>query len=63
VYIAPKVLGSAGAACVSEALRGLTQEISLCHVQIKAFGDDVRISGLLEKSAPPEEIRAHENLS
>jgi diaminohydroxyphosphoribosylaminopyrimidine deaminase/5-amino-6-(5-phosphoribosylamino)uracil reductase len=62
VYIAPKVLGSAGAACISQALMGFGREIGLRHVRIKAFGDDVRIRGLLEKSAPPEEICGHENL-
>ncbi len=51
VYLAPKLLGSAGAAGLGPPLADLTHEIGLQDVQIKAFGDDVRISGRLEDGA------------
>ncbi len=48
VYIAPKLLGSAGTACLDQPLANLAHEMGLHHVQIKPFGGDVRIRGTLE---------------
>jgi len=47
VYIAPKILGSQGAAYVGEPMVELSQEIGLRHVDTKVFGQDVRVSGRL----------------
>ena len=47
VYVTPKLLGCAGQADISLALAGLTHKISLSDVEIKAFGPDVRIRGLV----------------
>jgi diaminohydroxyphosphoribosylaminopyrimidine deaminase/5-amino-6-(5-phosphoribosylamino)uracil reductase len=47
VYIAPKVLGADGTAFIGEPMTDLMQGIGLDHVQIKAFGDDVCVRGLL----------------
>jgi diaminohydroxyphosphoribosylaminopyrimidine deaminase/5-amino-6-(5-phosphoribosylamino)uracil reductase len=57
VYVAPKVLGSGGTASISEPMAVLKQVVGLRHVQIKALGDDVRISGRLENSLMPEKVR------
>ena len=46
VYVSPKILGAAGAASIDGAMADLVQAIQLSHVNIKAFGEDVRISGL-----------------
>ncbi len=59
VYIAPKILGADGTAFIGEPMTDLMQGIGLDHVQIKAFGEDVRIQGLLadasiQPSAPVE---------
>ena len=51
VYIAPKVLGAAGTADIGEPLTRLDRVIGLHHVQSKAFGEDVRISGRLESGS------------
>ena len=48
VYIAPKILGSTGTADIGAPLTRLDRVIGLHHVQSKAFGEDVRISGRLE---------------
>ena len=45
VYIAPKVLGGAGAADIGQSLSDLESELSLHHVQVKSFDNDVRITG------------------
>ncbi len=61
IYIAPKLLGSAGTACLDQPLADLTREIGLHEVEIKSFGDDVRIRGRLENRAIVASIRAGEN--
>jgi diaminohydroxyphosphoribosylaminopyrimidine deaminase / 5-amino-6-(5-phosphoribosylamino)uracil reductase len=47
VYIAPKVLGAGGTAPIGAPLQNLEHAVGLQHVQIKSFGDDVRITGRL----------------
>jgi len=46
VYISPKVLGAGGTASIGESMVDLRQAVQLSHVAIKAFDEDVRISGL-----------------
>jgi diaminohydroxyphosphoribosylaminopyrimidine deaminase/5-amino-6-(5-phosphoribosylamino)uracil reductase len=46
VYIAPKILGGCGEADVSQSMVELTAGAGLHYVDIKRFGDDVRITGL-----------------
>jgi len=46
VYVAPKILGAGGVAWIGEPMADLMRAIQLSHVSIKAFGEDVRISGL-----------------
>jgi diaminohydroxyphosphoribosylaminopyrimidine deaminase/5-amino-6-(5-phosphoribosylamino)uracil reductase len=46
VYIAPKILGTKGIADITGPMAELTQAVGLHHVDIKRFGDDVRLSGL-----------------
>jgi diaminohydroxyphosphoribosylaminopyrimidine deaminase/5-amino-6-(5-phosphoribosylamino)uracil reductase len=45
IYIAPKILGSRGTACISESMGCLSCAMGLRHVRIKAFGEDVCLSG------------------
>ncbi len=47
VYIAPKILGADGTAFIGEPMTDLMQGIALDHVQVKTFGEDVRLRGLL----------------
>jgi len=47
VYIAPKILGADGVAFIGEPMTDLMQGIALDHVQIKTFGDDTCMRGLL----------------
>ncbi len=47
VYIAPKILGADGTAFIGEPMADLMQGIGLEHVQIKTFGDDMCMRGLL----------------
>jgi len=47
VYVAPKILGADGAVFIGESMTDLMQAIGLDHVEIKAFGNDVRLKGLL----------------
>jgi diaminohydroxyphosphoribosylaminopyrimidine deaminase/5-amino-6-(5-phosphoribosylamino)uracil reductase len=47
VYIAPKILGADGTAFIGEPMTDLMQGIGLDHVQIKTFGDDMCMKGLL----------------
>lgn len=47
VYIAPQILGAAGAAYIGTPMAELVRVVNLHHVDITAFGGDVRISGLL----------------
>lgn len=46
VYIAPRILGGCGASDVSQSMAELTAGFGLHYVDIKRFGEDVRISGL-----------------
>jgi diaminohydroxyphosphoribosylaminopyrimidine deaminase/5-amino-6-(5-phosphoribosylamino)uracil reductase len=46
VYIAPKILGTQGSADITGPMAELTQAVGLHHLDIKRFGDDVRLSGL-----------------
>jgi diaminohydroxyphosphoribosylaminopyrimidine deaminase/5-amino-6-(5-phosphoribosylamino)uracil reductase len=46
VYIAAKILGMKGIADITGPMAELTQAVGLYHVDIKRFGDDVRLSGL-----------------
>jgi len=50
VYIAPKILGQQGNVNITEPMAELSEAVGLHYVNIKHFGDDVRITGLLEKS-------------
>lgn len=50
VYIAPKILGAQGSADITSLMAELTQAIGLHHVDIKRFGDDIRLTGLTEKA-------------
>jgi diaminohydroxyphosphoribosylaminopyrimidine deaminase/5-amino-6-(5-phosphoribosylamino)uracil reductase len=54
IYIAPRILGAQGSADITGPMAKLTQAIGLHHVDIKRFGDDVRLSGLTAKT--PSEI-------
>jgi diaminohydroxyphosphoribosylaminopyrimidine deaminase/5-amino-6-(5-phosphoribosylamino)uracil reductase len=63
VYVAPKLLGAGGTASLSEPMAVLEQVIGLHHVQIKAFGDDVRIRGRLENNPAPEPVGENGNPS
>jgi diaminohydroxyphosphoribosylaminopyrimidine deaminase/5-amino-6-(5-phosphoribosylamino)uracil reductase len=49
VYIAPKILGALGSADITGPMAELTQAVGLHHVDIKRFGEDVRLSGLTAK--------------
>lgn len=49
VYIAPRILGAQGSADITGPMAELTQAIGLHHVDIKRFGEDVRLSGLTAK--------------
>ena len=48
VYIAPKILGGSGSASITEPLAELTSDVGLRYVDIKRFGDNVRLTGLSE---------------
>ena len=50
VYITPKILGQQGAANINELISQLTHAVALHHVDIKCFGDDIRITGLAKKA-------------
>ncbi len=50
VYIAPKILGSQGSASLAESMTELTKAVGLHYVDIKRFGDNVRLIGLTENS-------------
>jgi diaminohydroxyphosphoribosylaminopyrimidine deaminase/5-amino-6-(5-phosphoribosylamino)uracil reductase len=45
VYIAPKILGGSGSVDISGPMAELIEAVGLHNVDIKRFGDDVRISG------------------
>jgi diaminohydroxyphosphoribosylaminopyrimidine deaminase/5-amino-6-(5-phosphoribosylamino)uracil reductase len=48
IYIAPKILGSQGGADITQSMTELTKAVSLHYVDIKRFGDDVRVTGLTQ---------------
>ncbi len=50
VYIAPRILGAQGNVDITGPMAELTQAIGLHHVDIKRFGDDVRLRGLSAKA-------------
>ena len=50
IYISPKILAAQGSIDISEPMAELTQAIGLHHVEIKRFGDDVRLAGLLKET-------------
>jgi diaminohydroxyphosphoribosylaminopyrimidine deaminase / 5-amino-6-(5-phosphoribosylamino)uracil reductase len=45
IYVAPRILASRGAACMADALASLHQAVGIQHVEIRSFGEDVRLSG------------------
>jgi diaminohydroxyphosphoribosylaminopyrimidine deaminase / 5-amino-6-(5-phosphoribosylamino)uracil reductase len=47
IYIAPKILGSAGAASITEAMSQVTNVLKLDNVNIKNFGSDVCLGGMI----------------
>lgn len=53
VYIAPKILGAGGAAYIGEPMTDSIQAVGLQHVEIKAFGEDVRVRGLPASASDP----------
>ncbi len=50
VYIAPRILGAQGSVDITGPMAELTQTIGLHYVDIKRFGDDVRLTGLTGKA-------------
>jgi diaminohydroxyphosphoribosylaminopyrimidine deaminase/5-amino-6-(5-phosphoribosylamino)uracil reductase len=46
-YIAPKILGSAGAASIAEAMTHVTNALNLDNVTIKTFDSDICLSGMI----------------
>jgi diaminohydroxyphosphoribosylaminopyrimidine deaminase/5-amino-6-(5-phosphoribosylamino)uracil reductase len=50
VYIAPKILCGSGSVDISGLTAELAEAVGLYYVDIKRFGDDVRISGFFKKS-------------
>ncbi len=49
VYIAQKELGDEGCVGISDAMAELAEAIGLHYVNVKRFGDDIRLSGLAKK--------------
>ena len=50
VYIAPKILVGSGSVDISKPMAELAEAFGLHYVDIKRFGDDVRISGFSKKA-------------
>jgi diaminohydroxyphosphoribosylaminopyrimidine deaminase/5-amino-6-(5-phosphoribosylamino)uracil reductase len=50
VYIAPKILGGPGSVGINPPMAQLNETVGLHHVEIKRFGDDVRMTGLSKKT-------------
>ena len=50
VYISPRILGEQGGAQIAGPMAHLAQAVDLHHVEIKKFGDNVRITGLTAKA-------------
>lgn len=55
VYVTPKILGGKGAFPIADAMAQLAEETHCENVDIKAFGDDVRISGRVFEPSPTVE--------
>lgn len=47
VYVAPRIMGAEGTAYLGEPMAELAAGIGLHHVEVKTFGEDVRVSGRL----------------
>jgi diaminohydroxyphosphoribosylaminopyrimidine deaminase/5-amino-6-(5-phosphoribosylamino)uracil reductase len=56
VYISPQILGEHGGAKLAGPMSHLAQAVSLHHVNIKQFSDNVRITGLTTKALRELEI-------
>ena len=50
IYIAPKILGGSGNVNITESMAELTEAVGLHYVNIKRFGDDVRLTGICKKT-------------
>ena len=50
IYIAPRILGAQGSVEIAGPMAELKQAVGLYHVDIKQFGDNVRLTGLTEKA-------------
>jgi len=50
VYIVPKILGGSGSVDISGPMAELAEAVGLHYVDIKRFGDDVRITGFSKKA-------------
>ncbi|MBN2183310.1 MAG: bifunctional diaminohydroxyphosphoribosylaminopyrimidine deaminase/5-amino-6-(5-phosphoribosylamino)uracil reductase RibD [Sedimentisphaerales bacterium] len=50
IYITPKIYGGYGRAGISGSMDELTRVFGLHHVQMKQFGDNIRLTGLTEKA-------------
>jgi diaminohydroxyphosphoribosylaminopyrimidine deaminase/5-amino-6-(5-phosphoribosylamino)uracil reductase len=50
VYIAPKILGGSGSVDIAGPMAESAEAVDLHYVDIKRFGDDVRISGFSKKA-------------
>ena len=55
VYVAPRLLAGSGGVYIGEPMANLMRTIDFRHVEVKAFGEDVRLSGLLTRSGAHEE--------
>ena len=49
IYITPKILGGRGNVGISQPMAAVTSDLGLYYVDVKRFGDDVRIKGLLHR--------------
>jgi len=66
IYIAPKILGGSGNVNITESMAELTEAVGLHYVNIKRFGDDVRLTGICKKtlqelSIAEEQVMKKEN--
>jgi len=61
VYIAPKILGGGGSAAITGPMMELSEALGLHYVDVKRFGDDIRLTGLTEKALRQLSIRGAEN--
>ena len=66
IYIAPKILGGSGNVNITESMAELTKAVGLHYVDIKRFGDDVRLTGICKKtlqelSIAEEQVMKKEN--